>query len=696
MEDRTIADIGRNPSSTESGLQDNANSNASSVSGSGQELEGIILKSRYKILSDKRLLDLDTPSAKAYEVLDLRANSNSRPVFALVCNPKILPRYSVIKSIRNFTQKGLIPYVDHGTVFFIPENRSLFVIIYEKPLGGKVFPNPNGENSPINELDFINNYAKSLISALYELDLKGETHRSIRPDNLYYMDKEKKEMVLGDCVSSPPAYDQPAFCETIESIMCHPEGRGDGKYNEDIYSFGVTIFTLINGKNKLAKLTSSQILDLKIERGSYTAIVGDAKISLAMIEILKGTLADNIEQRWNVKDLELWINGRRLSPVQSKAEKKSLIAFVFEEKEFFSTRALAMAFLKNPERAIDPIKNGKLEVWFKRGVQDNKKADSLKEIIEDAMVRDSNPKTQNEIMVTRTCMLLDPKAPIRYKSVCTTVDGFGYYLYKALTSGENIKVLVEMIERNFVQDWYSVQEKYVYANKFASLKNFIAREDLGYGVERCLYELCEYAPCLSKIVETGYVYEIERLPYELDKSAKKQDYKSWPVDRHIIAFILKHCGNKVESYINSLNSTNPSEVAVGMLGIISFLQWHYHKEPLYNLTSWVGSLMAPVIRRYHSRARRKIMEKEIHKLVRKGLIYELFNFLDNNEEITDDAKSFAKARYEYAEATKEIFSLENRKKERDLEAIDFGHQIAAMVSLVIAVITILIMFISRF
>ncbi|MGD9639379.1 MAG: hypothetical protein AB7U85_10065 [Alphaproteobacteria bacterium] len=657
--------------------------------------DGILIKNRYKLLSDKRIPDFDTPSAKAFEVADLK-NSSGHPLFALVCNPKVLPRYSLIRSIRNFNQKGLIPYIEHDTVFFPPEDRNLFVVVYEKPLGGKVMPDTNSEISPINELDFINNLAKPLVSALYELDLKGESHRAIRPNNLFYMDKDKKEIVLGDCITASPGYDQPAFCEPIESIMCHPEGRGPGKYNEDLYAFGVTVFTLISGRNKLSRLSDSQILDLKIERGSYSAIVGDTKVSLGMIEFLKGVLADNIEQRWTIKDVELWVNGRRLSPIQSKADKRASAPFSFDNKDYYTARLLAIALLKNHEGAIEIIKNGKLEVWLKRCLQENKKADQIKEIVEEISARENNIKSQNDIILAKVCMLLDPKAPIRYKTVSTTVEGFGFYLFKALAVGENIKPLVEIIQRNIVQDWYAVQEKYVYASKFASLRNYIDREDLGFGIERCLYELCEYAPCLSKIIDHSYILDVGSIVEELDKVAKKQDYKSWPIDRHIIAFVSAHCGNKVESYLISLNSSNPSEVAVGLLGMISFLQWHFHRDPLYNLTSWVGSLMAPVIKRYHSRVRRKIMEKEIHKLVRKGLVYDLFSFLDNNEEITDDAKSFARAKQEYAAAEKEIYNIENRKKEREEDAITFGHQVAAITSFGVAVITILIMFISKF
>ena len=43
------------------------------------------------------------------------------------------------------------------------------------------------------------------------------THRAIRPDNVFYSDAEQTRMVLGDCISSPPAIAQPTVFETIES-----------------------------------------------------------------------------------------------------------------------------------------------------------------------------------------------------------------------------------------------------------------------------------------------------------------------------------------------------------------------------------------------------------------------------------------------------------------------------------------------
>ena len=73
-----------------------------------------------------------------------------------------------------------------------------------------------------------------IAEALAELGLKGITHRAIRPDNIYYMDEQRTRIVLGDCCTSVPAYDQPVVLESIESGMCEPSGRGSGMYVDDM------------------------------------------------------------------------------------------------------------------------------------------------------------------------------------------------------------------------------------------------------------------------------------------------------------------------------------------------------------------------------------------------------------------------------------------------------------------------------
>jgi hypothetical protein len=124
-----------------------------------------------------------------------------------------------------------------------------------------------------------------------------------------------------------------------------------------------------------------------------------------------------------------------------------------------------------------------------------------------------------------------------------------------------------------------------------------------------------------------------------------------------------------------------------MLSVLAIVQWRLGPEALFGLASWVGGLMGPVINAYHSRPKRKEIERELPKLIRKGNLAEIYNYLDNPEERQRDAEGFAWAKAEYAAAEKQAFDLEHGQVDRQESAIKSGQQSGAIAAVVIMLLT---------
>ena len=56
-------------------------------------------------------------------------------------------------------------------------------------------------------------------------------------------------------------------------------------------SIGITILLLFMGRNPVRQLDDEAMLQAKIDRGTYPALVGTSRISLALMEPLRGMLA---------------------------------------------------------------------------------------------------------------------------------------------------------------------------------------------------------------------------------------------------------------------------------------------------------------------------------------------------------------------------------------------------------------------
>ena len=82
--------------------------------------------------------------------------------------------------------------------------------------------------------------------------------------------------------------------------------------------------SLLIGKLPVSKIEDPyQFMLDRINTGSYASIVGGHRIQQNMIEILRGLLADDLAERWPLSDVELWANGRRMTPKQAKLPTKA-------------------------------------------------------------------------------------------------------------------------------------------------------------------------------------------------------------------------------------------------------------------------------------------------------------------------------------------------------------------------------------
>jgi hypothetical protein len=609
-------------------------------------------------------------------------------------------RISAMRVLKGMEVPAVLHMVDWGVAEWPPADRKCVIVIYHRPLGGRVMDSMSSTFQRIPDHQFARAVIKPIADALVELSLKGIAHRAIRPDNLYYMDAGRTKIVLGDCVTSVPAHDQPVMLEPIESGMAMPSGRGGGTYADDMYAFGATVLMLAIGRNPLQGVPDAEIIKRKIQVGSYATLVGEERMPVALIECLRGLLTDDADQRWQAGNIDLWLNGKRLTPIQAKAESQAQRPIRFADQEFHSIRPLSLAMYQNWDKAISIINDGTLEIWIRRGHELNELADGIATAIKSTGALPGNKADADDVIVARVLMLMDPKAPVRFRDFRVFVAGFGGALAVALLRKQKMQPFTDFINRDLWRHWIAAQVKQHADNQqfegvFRDLKNYLKDPNSGAGIERCVYELNEWQPCMSSLIEAQYVMEVKGVLPALDASAKTANTKLWPVDRHVAAFLRARYAKGTGTQIDSMNDPRPDRATIGMLSVLAIVQWRLGPEALYNLAGWVGGLMGPVINSYQNRNKRKDLEKEIPKLVRKGNLAELYNYLDNPEERQRDAEGFAWAKAEYAAAEKMIYDFEHGQIDRQESAIKLGRQTGAVAATLIMFVTFLIVLMGK-
>ena len=664
----------------------------------GVPLDPVVLDDRYEIYPGSPLAEFDSPSARAYRAED-RLDSG-RPLFALMCIPGMPIRRKEIASLAGNEFDSLLPLVDHGHLFWPLAGRQVYTVIYQRPLGGRVVDaiaqlrnNDRGRN------ELMRKSIVAIRDALVDLMRHGFLHRGIRPGNLFFLDAERLHIVLGDAFTAPPGFDQPAAFETIERGMASPSGRGLGLPADDAYAAGVTLAFLAIGRNPVRHLQPRDLILAKVVDGSYATLVGRAPISVDLREPLRGLLHDDTEQRWSLDDLASWLGGRRVTPSQTKGKARAERGLKIAGHEYFELRTLAFAMAENPEAAVAAIRDGTVERWALRSLEDKDLASAISSSVAITDAHRGEIRGSDDVLVTRVVTMLDPEGPIRYKRFSFMPEGFGSALAVEMLRNATGRIQAEILQAELPQMWFDQQKAVIpgeatEARLFAQMRGFLQIQEPGYGLLRCLYELNLSLPCISPLLANDYVVDIEELLPALDRASHDVDTRGYPIDDHIAAFIASRYEGNLERHLVSFGKTSEVEMTVGVLGILSSLQAKLGPPALYGLSSWVGGLIGPAIRLYRSRTRRREIENEIPKLVRDGSLPAILALLNNAEALSHDEFDFEEAKAEFQEADEEISRVEINILPSSEENRRIGQQSAAVFSVIIAMSVVAILLIA--
>jgi hypothetical protein len=540
----------------------------------------VVLFDRYQISPQEPLPSLDTPSAKAYAAEDRR--DAVRNLFALICTPGLPPRSKTMTLLRGTATIGFMPLVEWGTVDWPHLGQRCMAVIYERPQGGTLeqalapVEAGAGGDERIAERDIARRIIAPLIKALQRLAGRDAAHRAIRPDNIHFMDAERRNVVLGDCVTTPPGFDQPLILETVERAMASPGGRGEGDQSDDVYALGVSLAIAVIGHNPLAEISEEDLITAKVEHGTYAVLCGQQRISPYLIEVLRGMLADDRSERWDIEAVTTWLRGDGMAPVQHKAVSRAAVPFPFGGRDHVMGRTLARAFSQSAHEAASLIFDGQLELWVRRALKEPERADAIAAAIESVKAHTDDAMGTDDYLVCRICIILDPEGPIRFKGFSFLPEGFGPALAVELLRRGNVQVPAEIIALAIPSMWLASQDGFRGARaalerSFADLQAYLKNTDLGYGTERCLYELNPSLACQSPLIIQEYVATLEELLPALDDAAKRADSRSRPVDRHVAAFVAAHFKRDIDPLLRELSDPDEKRSSIGLLSLLAMV-----------------------------------------------------------------------------------------------------------------------------
>ncbi len=662
----------------------------------GDTAKRVKLRDRYEIAVDEPLPNFDNPPAVAYKVRHVR--DEQRDLIGLICDPKMPTRFDLISALSRVETPYLMNIRDWGIVDWPPEGRRCPVFIFGRPEGTRLMSSLEDTFEPMREEAIVDLFVNPAYQVLRELREHDITHRAIRPTNIYTGGSENGRFTLGECASAAPAIAQPFVYEPIESCLCMPAGRGLGTPSDDLYSLGVTILAMMIGASPCQGMSDQEVLEAKLTKGSYGALTHQTRISLTVMEALRGLLNDDPMERWTTDDLGMWANGRRGSPIQQSMESRASRSFSFMNKDHYTCRELAHTMSTNWDMSVTIIRDGTVDTWLRRALGDDAKVNAMNDAKSVAGEMDTDDN-----VVARSCIALDPAGPIRFRDFRAIPDGFPNVLAMHSESSGTRNEFAQLMQYNLMGFWDESQPRprVDLVGLFRDLRRareVMGRTNIGDGIERVIYDLNPHIPCKSPLVEAYYVIEMDQLLPSMEVMATDEPDTRHLVDRHLAAFIATHFTSHRGNELRDLdNQADPYLPVLASVRLLSNVQEKSRRViPYPKLANLAASVLEPTIKRFHNRQTRKRIIKAMNEAAESGRLMEVLAAVDNVDVLNNDEQHFHAAMQEYGEATRRLTQLENDKLNRAAIANDLGAQVSSFVSGLLTTIAFIGIFAASF
>ena len=263
--------------------------------------EGDIVKGIYKITQR-----LGHPSGEAYVYLG-ECLSDKKNVVIKLYHEGFSAKEDIVKALVRITHEDIINVIDYGT------EQGQFYEVMEYAEGGtlmeRLAENSFSEKELIeyvipevaNGLKFCHEHKPSII------------HRDIKPGNIFYRDKDKTDIVLGDFGISSMLDHEFTVKKTKGALtpdFAAPELFGyEGEHyvskEIDYYALGITLIYLYLGKSPFYGLSNLQIMT----KHTTERILPPDPLSDRFKKLLSGLLTKERKKRWGASEIERWLNG---------------------------------------------------------------------------------------------------------------------------------------------------------------------------------------------------------------------------------------------------------------------------------------------------------------------------------------------------------------------------------------------------
>lgn len=643
---------------------------------------------RFAIDLERSLPFLDSEGAKAYEAEDLV--NPSRSVYALICSPDYPQYYAALEKMRGIANPSLLVLHDFAVVHISTMNENRLVLFLEKPQGVQL-SDLISRGQKFGDTQIIKNMLGPFLEVLELLRDLGLSHGRINPGNIFIGDQIK----LGEFYSEPPGMSQPFIYEPVERMTAEPYAKGAPNEKTDTYALAMIAFELCHGIARFKVVTKHEFITRVTMLGIYNVLVAAYDVNPNFSDFFRGTLLDNRQERWGLREMRTWVDGKRyniIAPMLAQAGRP----FAFNGQEYFNTRSLAYGLSRYWRAAGIDVPSSKLDRWIDIALHNPDMGDLVTRSIKIGARDGSSEKSRNE-MLGRIIAVLDPQGPLRTKDLAFNIDGIGpaaaYFMIRNNTT--EMELLVDLISAdmpNFLASLSEVSKTKQITDTIWQMqreRTVLTINSVGFGMERMVYDLNPSLPCLSPILKSYYVVSKEDALLTLDALARTKGDKTSLLDKHLASFLASKINLTKELRLASLEKMpalkNNEELKVILL--LNMVQEKAGKPRLIGLATWAALRMELMLESIHNRRLRRLIKKDLRTAAGTGYLSYVLGALVESKITRQDHLGFRKAHAIYQYNYERIKTLENQDMFSDL-----SHQMGGKFAMIMAYLILTVTF----
>ena len=289
--------------------------------------------------------------------------------------------------------------------------------------------------------------------------------------------------------------------------------------------------------------------------------------------------------------------------------------------------------------------------------------------------------------ITRLIYILDEEGPIRYKKISFHPDGLGNLLCYLQNNQDKelLQDLLEAIDLGFIEGWISTQEQpddykpiYMGYNP-RKIKFFLRNNEIGFGIERCIYEANPYITCQSEILKGSFVIGLAQLLSVLERTklpAVEQNF-----DKHLIAYICSATGVDDTIKVKQLSNIPyfSKSVKLRICAIFALAQKTSGLISLPNIADWLKRSCFEVTEKINSSVIRSKIIENIDKSALTGDLNAFFQSIADSKLIKKDILGFQDAKKTFRILSFQKLKLQSQKS-LDQIAYKMGLRISVIFS----------------